>query len=360
MLVFWAAVCLVAAVLVVFGWRRYRRVNVGPGARRRREMRAEVESIRQLLHGKLWTTDDALVSVPVVFHPATRLHNPGPGHPERRERIEAVLAALRAPDLTGTVEWVEGRPAARDQLERVHSPVYLDALERVAHGGGGALDADTVMSRDSWDAALAAAGVAIARWSRESSGARPSAPRALRAPRPRGRAMGFCLINNVVVAARHAQERGRPRVLIVDWDVHPRGNGTQALVERDPSIRYVSMHQYPWYPGTGAEDERGVGNVFNVPRPPGLAREVYARTCSRPWTPPWSGGGRTSSSSRRGFDSLAGDPLGGFTLEPADRGALDGGVSRARRAGAGRRCAGRRYRLDLLAAGARAHVRALA
>src|SRR2546425_209376 len=109
----------------------------------------------------IWTTDDALVSVPVVFHPATRLHNPGPGHPERRERIEAVLAALRAADLTGTVEWVEGRPAARDQLERVHSPVYLDALERVAHGGGGALDADTVMSRDSWDAALAAAGVAI-------------------------------------------------------------------------------------------------------------------------------------------------------------------------------------------------------
>src|SRR5213593_1030692 len=109
----------------------------------------------------IWTTDDALVSVSVVFHPATRLHNPGPGHPERPDRIEAVLAALRAPDLTGTVEWVEGRPAARDQLERVHSQVYLDALERIAQGGGGALDADTVMSRDSWDAALAAAGVAI-------------------------------------------------------------------------------------------------------------------------------------------------------------------------------------------------------
>src|SRR6266576_2956525 len=90
------------------------------------------------------------------------------------------------------------------------------------------------------------------------------------------RAMGFCLINNVVVAARHAQRLGKPRVLIVDWDVH-HGNGTQALVERDPSIRYVSMHQYPWYPGTGAADERGVGNVFNVPRPPGLARAVYVR-----------------------------------------------------------------------------------
>src|SRR5439155_1053554 len=83
------------------------------------------------------------------------------------------------------------------------------------------------------------------------------------------RAMGFCLINNVVVAARHAQQLDKPRVLIVDWDVH-HGNGTQALVERDPSVRYVSMHQYPWYPGTGAEDERGLGNVLNVPRPPGL------------------------------------------------------------------------------------------
>src|SRR6266566_1244763 len=168
----------------------------------------------------IWTTDDALVSVPVVFHPATRLHNPGPGHPERPERIEAVLAALRAPDLTGTVEWVEGRPAARDQLERVHSPVYLDALERVAHGGGGALDADTVMSRDSWDAALAAAGVAIG-----------------------------------------AVEQG---------------------IER--------------------------GSAFGATRPPGhhalAGRASRVRctrgTCSRPWTPPWSGGGRTSSWSRRG------------------------------------------------------------
>ncbi len=191
------------------------------------------------------------MSVPVVFHPATRLHNPGPGHPERPERIEAVLTALRAPDLTATVEWVEGRPAARDQLERVHSPVYLDALERLAHGGGGALDADTVMSRDSWDAALAAAGVAIG--AVEQGIERGSAFGATRPP------------------GHHA-----PRVLIVDWDVH-HGNGTQALVERDPSIRYVSMHQYPWYPGTGAEDERGVGNVFNVPRPPGLARGVYVR-----------------------------------------------------------------------------------
>ena len=85
--------------------------------------------------------------------------------------------------------------------------------------------------------------------------------------RSRAKGMGFCLVNNVVVAARHAQAAGRERVLIIDWDVH-HGNGTQALVETDPTVRYVSLHQYPWYPGTGHADERGVGNVFNVPRGP--------------------------------------------------------------------------------------------
>jgi len=148
-------------------------------------------------------------------------------------------------------------------------------------------------------------------------------------------------------------------VLIVDWDVH-HGNGTQALVERDASLRYVSMHQYPWYPGTGAEDERGVGNVFNVPRPPGLPRQVYARDLLTAVDAALEGWPPDLLLVSAGFDSLNGDPLGGFTLEPEDIarwtallrervapapvvGVLEGG-----------------YRLDLLAAGARAHVRALA
>ena len=300
------------------------------------------------------------MSVPIVFHLATRLHNPGPGHPERPERIEAVLAALRAPDLTATVELTEGRPAARDQLERVHAPAYLDELESLARGGGGALDADTVLNAHSWDAALAAAGVAIGAVERGID--RGSAFGATRPPGHHalgGRAMGFCLINNVVVAARHAQQLGKARVLIVDWDVH-HGNGTQALVERDPSIRYVSIHQYPWYPGTGAEHERGVGNVFNVPRPPGLPRAAYVRDLLAAVDAATAGWRPDLLLISAGFDSLAGDPLGGFTLEPDDLaqwtsafrarvapapvvGVLEGG-----------------YRLDLLAAGARAHVRALA
>jgi acetoin utilization deacetylase AcuC-like enzyme len=216
------------------------------------------------------------------------------------------------------------------------------------------------MNRDSWDAAVAAAGVAVQTVERGID--RGSAFGATRPPGHHAladRAMGFCLINNAVVAARHAQHLGKARVLIVDWDVH-HGNGTQALVERDPSIRYVSMHQYPWYPGTGAGSERGVGNVFNLPRPPGLARDVYVRdllagvdAACEGWRPDlWL--------VSAGFDSLAGDPLGGFTLDPRDM--ADWTTAFRQRAGAapvvGVLEGG--YRLDLLAAGVRAHVRALA
>ena len=295
----------------------------------------------------------------VVWHPACRSHDPGAGHPERPERIDAVLAALRAPELGRSVAWCEAAPAGRESLERVHTARYLALLEQMAPHGG-VLDADTVMSPRSWDSALAAAGVALAAVERglESGTAfgatRPPGHHALA-----GRAMGFCLLNNVVIAARHAQQAGCKHVLIVDWDVH-HGNGTQALVQDDPSIRYVSMHQYPWYPGTGAAEERGVGNVFNVPRPPGLAREVYVRDLLQAVDAALEGWRADLVLVSAGFDSLAGDPLGGFTLEPEDMahwttafraratpaavvGVLEGG-----------------YRLDRLAAGVQAHVGALA
>jgi acetoin utilization deacetylase AcuC-like enzyme len=270
-----------------------------------------------------------------------------------------VLEALRRPELAPLISWVEAAPATRAAIERVHPSEYIDLLEALAACGGGALDADTVLGPRSMESVLASAGVALAAVEQGVQAGtafgitRPPGHHALAA-----RAMGFCFLNNVVLAARHAQALGCARVLIVDWDVH-HGNGTQALVEHDPSIRFVSMHQSPWYPGTGAADERGVGNVFNVPRPGGLPRAVYVRdflgavdAALAQWRP-------DILLVSAGFDSLAGDPLGEFTLEPDDIvqwtaalrermgtrpvvGVLEGG-----------------YRLDLLAAGVVAHVRAL-
>jgi len=296
----------------------------------------------------------------VTYHPATRLHQAWAGHPERPERIEAVLEGLRAPALVPLVTWVEAASAERTVLERVHPAGYLDALEALAAAGGGALDGDTYLGPRSWDAARAAAGVALRAVQEGLAGGT-----AFAATRPPGhhasaaRAMGFCFVNNVVVAARQLQALGAARVLIVDWDVH-HGNGTQALVEGDPSVRYVSLHQSPWYPGTGAAEERGVGNVFNVPRPPGLPRATYVRDLLEAVDAALTGWVPDALLVSAGFDSLAGDPLGEFPLLPEDVGTWTAEL-RARLAGrpviavleGG-------YRLDLLSAGVKALVRALA
>lgn len=271
-----------------------------------------------------------------------------------------MLEALRAPELVPLVRFVEAPPATRDAIERVHPAAHVDRLERLAAGGGGLLDEDTIMGPRSWEAILASAGAAIAAVDAGMAGGT-----AFAAHRPPGhhalatRAMGFCFLNNVAIAARHAQSRGLARVLIVDWDVH-HGNGTQAIFEQDPSVRYVSMHQYPWYPGTGAADERGVGNVFNVPRPPGLPRETYRQDLLAAVDAALAGWRADLILISAGFDALAGDPLGGFTLEPDDVAAW---TTALRERGAGAPVVGvleGGYRLDLLAAGCAAHVRSLA
>jgi len=295
----------------------------------------------------------------VVWHPACRKHYGGAGHPERPQRIEAVLDALRAPDMEPFVTLREGVPASRAALERVHPAAHIDRLEAMAAAGGGALDADTFLGSSSWESVLASAGVALTAVeqgiaSGTAFGAtRPPGHHALAA-----QSMGFCFVNNVVIAARHAQALGCARVLIVDWDVH-HGNGTQALVEADPSIRFVSMHQDPWYPGTGAADERGVGNVFNVPRPGGLPRATYVRDLLAAVDVALTGWRPDLLLISAGFDSLAGDPLGEFTLEPDD---ITQWTEALRERMQGRPVVGvleGGYRLDLLAQGVSAHVRAL-
>ncbi len=302
------------------------------------------------------------MSTPVVWHPACRLHQAGAGHPERPERLAAVLEALRAPTLAAEVEWVEATPAPREALERVHQPRYLDALEALAAQGGGALDPDTVLGPRSWEAAIASAGVALTAVER---GIMREGGTAFGVTRPPGhhaladRAMGFCFLNNVALAARHAQHLGRRRVLIVDWDVH-HGNGTQAIVERDATVRFVSMHQYPWYPGTGAADERGVGNIFNVPRPPGLPRATYVHDLLAAVAAALDGWRPDVVLVSAGFDSLAGDPLGGFTLEPEDLAQCATELRRRVAPAPVVAVLEGGYRLDRLAAGAVAVVRALA
>lgn len=221
---------------------------------------------------------------------------------------------------------VEARQALEEEILLVHDANYLDLVRRTAATGGGRLDADTVVSEGSWDAATAAAGAVLDAVDfafgdgprRSFCAVRPPGHHALHA-----RAMGFCLIGNVALGATYARERhGAERVLIVDWDVH-HGNGTQSLVERESGIHFVSMHQWPWYPGTGAADDHGPHDtVWNVPMAAGLPAGEYTDAirsaidrATRSFTP-------DLILISAGFDSLAGDPLGGFTLEPADFHAL--------------------------------------
>ena len=254
------------------------------------------------------------MALPVFTHPACLAHDTGPEHPETAARLSTVLALFRG-DAAFDVR--DAPPAPLEPILRVHPQAYLDAVKAFSLAGGGALTGDTTLSTESWNAALGAAGAVLAATSLAMEGT----SHAFAAVRPPGHhalrdtAMGFCLVNNVVVAAYAAIAAGRRRVLIIDWDVH-HGNGTQALVEHDARIRFVSLHQHPWYPGTGLATERGVGNVFNVPRGPGRPADWYVEdlweaivAATRDWMP-------DIVFVSAGFDAMLGDPLGGFTLEP--------------------------------------------
>lgn len=256
-----------------------------------------------------------------ISHADCGRHDTGWGHPEHVGRLRAITRALRNnAGLFETVEHVEGRHATREELCLAHDGEYLALVERASAEGGRRLDADTVVSEGSWAAATAGAGCVLDAVDRSVAGLNRRSFCAVRPPGHhalRDRSMGFCLFGNAALAARYArQKHGIGRVLIVDWDVH-HGNGTQALVESEPGIHLVSMHQWPWYPGTGAADDRGThGTVWNIPMPPGLAPGQYVDALER--------GVDAATASfvpdliliSAGFDSLAGDPLGGFTLEP--------------------------------------------
>src|SRR5689334_15182745 len=255
-----------------------------------------------------------------ISHSDCGRHDTGWGHPEHVGRLRAITRALREdPELFHRVEHVEGRHATVEELELVHDPAHVRAVRVLAEQGGGRLDADTVESAGSWAAATAGAGCVLSAvdlsvadvHSRSFSAVRPPGHHAVY-----NRAMGFCLFGNVALAAHYARKKhGLQRILIVDWDVH-HGNGTQALVEDEPDIHFVSMHQWPWYPGTGAADDHGPhNNVWNIPRPPGLAPKDYVDALERGIDAATQGFSPDLILISAGFDSLRGDPLGGFTLE---------------------------------------------
>jgi len=241
--------------------------------------------------------------------------------------LRAITRALRDdPDLFHTVEHLEGRHASIEEIELAHDPAYIASVRVLAEQGGGRLDADTVASSGSWDAATAGAGCVLSAVDLSVGGIHPRSFCAVRPPghhAVHNRAMGFCLFGNVAIAAHYAMRKhGVRKVLIVDWDVH-HGNGTQALVQSDPNIHFVSMHQWPWYPGTGAAEDRGPHNtIWNLPMPPGLPRSDYIEALERGIDAASSGFIPDLILISAGFDSLAGDPLGGFTLELDDFEAL--------------------------------------
>src|SRR5579875_209819 len=231
-------------------------------------------------------------------------HHTGSGHPERPERARAALQGVEQAGLASGAVWLAPRAATREELERVHSPSYLQSLQDWCEGGGGRLDSDTVASAGSWATALRAAGGVLA-----VVGALAEAGEGVgfSAHRPPGhhaladQAMGFCLLNNVAVAAAALAEQGQ-RVMVLDWDVH-HGNGTQAIFWDDPRVLYVSLHQWPLYPGTGRAE--ATGDVYL------LAMDELVAPAAEAFAPDWlliSGG----------FDAHRRDPLAQVALSAGD------------------------------------------
>jgi len=250
-------------------------------------------------------------------------HQPGRGHPERAARLEAVLAGIAASGAVEAIRRVAPRPATRAELERVHGAGYLDAVERFCETGGGSIDPDTTVSKGSWRAAVLAAGAGLDAVERMDRGEADAAFIAVRPPGHHAtadRAMGFCLINHVAVTAAALADRGE-RVLIVDWDAH-HGNGTQDTFYTDPRVLYVSMHQYPLYPGTGRMEETGSGPgegfTINLPFPAGATGDVYLAAIDEVIVPATEEFRPTWIMASAGFDGHRDDPLAGLGLSAGD------------------------------------------
>jgi acetoin utilization deacetylase AcuC-like enzyme len=250
-------------------------------------------------------------------------HDAGRSHPERPARVRAVLEGLDAGAPADARRRLEPRRATRAELERVHTKQYVDYLERFCAEGGGNLDADTGASAASWEAALLAAGSGLEAVDALDRGDGEFAFCAIRPPGHHAvaeRAMGFCLLNNVAVTAAALRDRGE-RVLIVDWDAH-HGNGTQDIFYGDGAVMYVSMHEWPLYPGTGrltdAGEGSGEGTTVNFPLPAGATGDVYLDAIDSVVEPLAERFAPTWVLVSAGYDAHRADPLTGLGLSAGD------------------------------------------
>jgi acetoin utilization deacetylase AcuC-like enzyme len=254
-------------------------------------------------------------------HPACLEHDPGSHHPESPARLRAVLAALDDPEFSG-LHRLEAPEAALDDLVRAHPRRHVERLlGAVPKSGRVAIDADTVMSPASGVAALRAAGAVVAAVDAVMAKDADNAFCAIRPPGHHaepGRAMGFCLFNNVAIGAMRAREvHGLARVAVVDFDVH-HGNGTQAAFETDSSLFYASTHQYPLYPGTGAASETGVGNIVNVPLRPMSGSSQFRLGVTQRVLPALDAFRPELLIISAGFDAHKRDPLAQLMLDEGD------------------------------------------
>jgi len=247
-------------------------------------------------------------------------HRAPSGHPERPARAEAVRDALNAASIASRGHHVATRMATDEELARVHAAGYLDELAQVVPGKSGWLDADTYFSPGTWDAARAAAGstaqlaidVLHGRFAQGIAVVRPPGHHATR-----DRAMGFCLLNNAAAAAAAVRAQGAARVAILDWDVH-HGNGTQDIFWNDPNVLYLSVHQFPFYPGSGAATELGgasaIGATVNVGLPAGCGDAEYAAVFDHVFLPKLSVFRPDVLLISAGFDAFQHDPLAGMRV----------------------------------------------
>ena len=315
-------------------------------------------------------TAESVARTGFVYSEVYLKHDTGAGHPERPERLTAIVSKLEGDGLLAELVPLRPVAASLDWITTVHLPEYVERVRKDCRAGTGYVDTpDAPASTTSYDVALLAAGGLLVAVDAVMEGKVRNAFCAVRPPGHhalKNRAMGFCLFNNVAIAARYVQQKHKlARVLIVDWDVH-HGNGTQAAFYEDPTVFYFSVHQSPFYPGTGSADEKGagkgLGSKLNVPLPAGCGDADYKKAFEEKLEPAAAAFKPDFVFVSAGFDAAQGDLLGRMNVTPEGYAAL----TRIVKGIAEKYCGGRListleggYNLEALAASAEAHVRVL-